>query len=362
MALGDNIRRDSLIPENGNGSIENEKSNCHAIFNGFHNPILITDEQGEISFANKATALLWSYSTEELVGQPISKVLNYKSQRAFDKNGQTIPILISESVAQTDKGAIYTYFIRRAEQEQTSAKVMTEEARDAAITLEGTRIIECNKQALVSFGLDTKSKVIGSDIRDFSWKGLNGQIDQFKNHLEQAVTNHHHCFEWTFKKENGGKWFGEVDLYVHEMKGEMPIMQLLVRDITDRKLYEQRLLEVQRIAQIGSWSLNLADKKITWNEQLYHILAYPVNTVPSFERWTDRIHPEDLKRVSDTIQHAIDHKTISFKVTYRIQIPESGILKYVESNGEVELSDENEPIRIICTVQQVRITKGNLVV
>jgi PAS domain S-box-containing protein len=75
----------------------------------------------------------------------------------------------------------------------------------------------------------------------------------------------------------------------------------LVTDITDRKLMEAKLreseaqlIEAQRIAQIGSWMLDMKTKTITWSDELFRIFGYkPDEIVPSYEAYLRIVHPDD---------------------------------------------------------------------
>lgn len=358
MALGDNIKRDSLIPETENGkSMVADIANCHSIFNGFHNPILIANEMGEITFANKATALLWNYTTEELLGTPLLKVLNYKTQKAFDKSGQSMSVLISESVAQNNGKSVYTYFIRRAEHEEVSnAKAILEVSRDVVMSLKDDVITECNKQAVERFGLVAKHELIGRSILDFSADQQakdQPKTELLKTYLREIERESHSSFSWDFITKNGDTWFGAVDLYLYQSVGEHVVTHLIIKDVTEKKAYENKLIETYRISQLGSWTLNLKSGDVAWNDMLYDILEYPQTHEAAFESWTDRIHPDDIQRVSDSIKEAIDNKKDQFKISYRSIIPGTNQEKYLESNGRVQKDDQGNPTQIVCTVQDI---------
>ena len=113
MALGDNIKRDQLIPdnyENGNGHSSGltQHEDCQSIFNGFPNPILIANSEGLISFANKATQQLWQ---GDLQGKRLDALLNTEKKIAVKSDGIQVPISLSESKAQPNGEVLTTYFI-----------------------------------------------------------------------------------------------------------------------------------------------------------------------------------------------------------------------------------------------------------
>ncbi len=70
--------------------------------------------------------------------------------------------------------------------------------------------------------------------------------------------------------------------------------------------------------QISLWSWEPATGKTEWNENNYRLLGYEVGAVkPSYERWLDRLHPDDRVRVETTPAQAIQTRSVR-QLDYRV--------------------------------------------
>ena len=82
-------------------------------------------------------------------------------------------------------------------------------------------------------------------------------------------------------------------------------------DITERKQAEDALRksvkdlkETQRIAQIGSWRLDLASNQVEWTEELYRMYGFdPTLPVPPYTEHMKLFTPESWQRLSAALAH-----------------------------------------------------------
>jgi PAS domain S-box-containing protein len=102
---------------------------------------------------------------------------------------------------------------------------------------------------------------------------------------------------------------------------------LEVRDIT-RELESQRALAesderfhlVTRATNDAIWDWNFLDGTLWWNEGFEVMFGYPLATLErGIESWTNRIHPDDLDRVTHGIHAAIDGDATSWSDEYRFR-------------------------------------------
>src|ERR1700730_19200140 len=96
-------------------------------------------------------------------------------------------------------------------------------------------------------------------------------------------------------------------------------MQVVYRDISQRKEAEKKLLEseaslaaAQRVAHLGSWQRDLLDlddwahNPLRWSDEMFRLLGYDVGEVEATRANFDRaIHPEDLDRIRELMSAAI---------------------------------------------------------
>src|SRR5690606_33423475 len=69
----------------------------------------------------------------------------------------------------------------------------------------------------------------------------------------------------------------------------------------------EELAEAQRVAKVGSWSMDLTTQQLTWSAEAYRIVGYvPGSFDGTCERFFQVVHPDDLESVRQACQEAID--------------------------------------------------------
>ena len=99
--------------------------------------------------------------------------------------------------------------------------------------------------------------------------------------------------------------------------------------------------EAQRLSHTGSFGWKVSTGEIVWSEETYRIAGYDRATKPSLELILQRIHPEDVAFVQETIERASQAGT-DLDFEHRYVVP-GGSVKYVH-----------------VVAQAVRDEKGNL--
>ena len=88
----------------------------------------------------------------------------------------------------------------------------------------------------------------------------------------------------------------------------------------------QRLLEAQRLAQIGSWDWNMTTNELYWSPEMYRLfgLNEENQALIDYDRWQKMVHPDDLQKVRGVISTAL-------------KTGESGVVEYriCKLKGEV---------------------------
>lgn len=116
---------------------------------------------------------------------------------------------------------------------------------------------------------------------------------------------------------------------------------------------EARLLEAQKIAQLGSWEYNLVDNTLYWSEQVYRIFELdPDSFQPSYEAFLNAIHPDDRDKVNQTFHDSVVNREY-YEITHRLQLPNG--FKWVNECGHTHYDDQGKPVRSIGTIQDITI-------
>lgn len=130
-------------------------------------------------------------------------------------------------------------------------------------------------------------------------------------------------------------------------------------DITERKKAEEAmkeseylLKEAQRIAHIGSWANDLTTGKHTWSNETYNIFGVsPEKFTPTLASFFQCIHPDDRELVENSIKSSLTNEKSS-EVEYRIVLPD-GSIRFISGRGELKYDNQNKPLLISGTVQDI---------
>ncbi|HCX64454.1 MAG TPA: hypothetical protein DHN33_04500, partial [Eubacteriaceae bacterium] len=131
-----------------------------------------------------------------------------------------------------------------------------------------------------------------------------------------------------------------------------------IQDITDYKALEQRLkknlnllTQVQALAKLGSWELDLTvEKGLTCSEETLKI--YGISSEEweyTYEGFLKRVYPQD-KKIIDEIWEDIPKKP--FEMEFRI-VRSDGAVRNVHQRIEVIFNEKEEPVRAYGIIQDI---------
>ncbi|MDO8312195.1 MAG: PAS domain S-box protein [Sideroxyarcus sp.] len=135
--------------------------------------------------------------------------------------------------------------------------------------------------------------------------------------------------------------------------------QTIIRDITERKRAEEQLrrserslAEAQRLAQLGSWELDLESNVLTWSDESYRIFGIdPEKFGASYEAFLNVVHPEDRDWVNKAYTESVRDKE-PYDIVHRLQM-QDGRIKYVNEICETYYAEDGKPLRSIGTTHDI---------
>jgi len=160
--------------------------------------------------------------------------------------------------------------------------------------------------------------------------------------------------------KTGEEIWWEVEIApVTDESGRSRYFVAIERDVTERKRAEKalrkseaRLKEAQRVANIGSWEWNTADRKVIWSDELYRIFGLvPQSVTITVETFLKCVHPEEQEVMGRKIENMRRHPR-TLNETFRIVRPDGGV-RYVVARGEAASDGAPKPVRIVGTVQDI---------
>jgi diguanylate cyclase (GGDEF)-like protein/PAS domain S-box-containing protein len=119
----------------------------------------------------------------------------------------------------------------------------------------------------------------------------------------------------------------------------------------------QRLNEAQRIAQIGSWELNLASGMLFWSDEIYRIFEIDKTEFgASYEDFLDSIHPDERDLVSQAYAKSLESHA-PYEITHRLLMAD-GRIKWIHERGETVYDAQGKPLISKGTAQDVTARKS----
>ena len=130
-------------------------------------------------------------------------------------------------------------------------------------------------------------------------------------------------------------------------------------DITARKQAEQALkqstahmLEAQRIARLGNWSLDMVNDRLEVSEEIYRIAGVdPADLTHTYQGFLAFVHPDDRDAVHQAFMTALQERR-PHTVAHRVRRP-NGEVRWVEERGTADHDADGRALRARGTVQDI---------
>ncbi|MDR1994591.1 EAL domain-containing protein [Azonexus sp.] len=112
------------------------------------------------------------------------------------------------------------------------------------------------------------------------------------------------------------------------------------------------LREVQRIARLGNWTLDLRHDQLHWSEEMFRILEIDPQQQPaSASGYLAATHPDDREMVRAACEAAQAQRR-PCEIAHRLQFAD-GRIKYVHRQGEILFADDGTPLVAHGTLQDI---------
>jgi len=216
------------------------------------------------------------------------------------------------------------------------------------------RIISYNAYAAQLMGY-TEGDLLGHDVSLLHASShLNDQLFGMLMHQkETGITN----LDFPFRHKDGHTvWLnisgGFIDDQGHKLWTAV--------DITARKNAEaelQLLKERLEYAIEGNkdvvWDWDIVHDHLDISDQWHQIVGYTRQDVPyEIRQWRKRIHPDDRRRVIETIRRVMDEQTKFLDVEYRF-IHKNGRILWILTRAVTLYDDEGRAVRMVGTHRDI---------
>ncbi|MGB7442974.1 MAG: PAS domain-containing protein [Coleofasciculaceae cyanobacterium] len=296
----------------------------------------------------------------------------------IDSTGEVIGLLAvmdcSPLKNNSDKESILRIFAARAEAElerQLSEEALRRSEERWDLVLRG------NNDGIWDWNIET-----GETTRSPRWKQMLGYQDEeiadtndewtsrlHRDDVERVmaarwdylnkVTSHYAVEHRLRSKDGNYRWVLSRGQALWDENGKPVRMVGSTRDITERKLAEEKLRKseaslaaAQRVAHVGSWEFDLKTRKITWSEELFHIFGFELQQAePSYTQYFRRIYQDDRSLLRKTFEQIILTGKPD-ELDYRIVRPD-GSIRYLTGRGEAVTNKEGQIVYLFGTAMDI---------
>jgi len=183
----------------------------------------------------------------------------------------------------------------------------------------------------------------------------------FMASLEQSAAGMSACRqEWRhIHPLLGERWLECHAMPRREADGSL-IWNVFVMDVTERKEDERavienraRLLDAERLARFGHFSLDLRSGGWTLSESLCHLLGREPAAVLAYQKGLELVHSDDRAGLVDHMKRDVLEARLPLDHTYRMLRADDGQARWMHGLGALQCDSQGQPLRLLGTVQDV---------
>lgn len=115
----------------------------------------------------------------------------------------------------------------------------------------------------------------------------------------------------------------------------------------------RQLNELQEVAGLGSWELDLSTGIADWTRKEYLLLGYEDGEVEAIpDNFLNRIHKDDKERALKELERPFQDDNTNYEAEFRLVMPD-GYIRHVAERGKVIKDKSNKPIRYVGTTLDI---------
>jgi len=128
----------------------------------------------------------------------------------------------------------------------------------------------------------------------------------------------------------------------------------ITRHVDELRRLNEHLSIAQRVANVGSWQLNVRDDARSWSNEMYRILGIePAQRHPDTDTLLRIVHPDDRKEFFETRKRFMSGEGLPGEFEHRIVRVDNGEVRHVRERVEARLDEHNRPAYLFGTLQDI---------
>ncbi|MDP1596087.1 MAG: PAS domain S-box protein [Methylotenera sp.] len=176
--------------------------------------------------------------------------------------------------------------------------------------------------------------------------------------LESGVLN---TYEENVTTHEGVRTYSVAKGVMRDVQGNVTALFGISRDMTERKVMEDtlqdkafRLNEAERIANLGSWSLDHQTGGLTWSDHIYQLFEIDTKQFKAtYAAFLNAIHPDDRDAVNADYANSLKTQT-PYQIRHRLLMAD-GRIKWVEERCDTKFDTVGKPLVSHGTVQDITV-------
>ncbi|MBD3265234.1 PAS domain-containing protein, partial [bacterium] len=220
-----------------------------------------------------------------------------------------------------------------------------------------SRFLLCSKANAQLMGLSSAEEAVGKSDFDFHSSALAQKYYDDEQEIMRTGQPKIDMVEEVHDAFGHPNWYSTTKLPLYNAEGEIIGIVGTGRNITqtiqtERALQEsQELLNhAQKVARMGSWKLDLEQKKVSWSKQVYEIFE-----VEEFdgkrETFFSFVHPEDQRQIRNALNLSLQTH-VPYQIDHRIICP-NGKIKWVREYAEIVMGKKGTAKELVGNVQDI---------
>jgi len=235
-------------------------------------------------------------------------------------------------------------------------------ALDAIITIDTNETITFwNAQAEIIFGWkaeEVMGKLLSETIIPESFRKYH--VEGLKNYLKTGEGKALNVLlELSALRRNKEEFPIELTVIPIKQGGE-EFFCAFIRDITQRKKAEREITQandrfekVTKATNDAIYDWNIKDNTLYWGGGFNTLFGYDLEKIsPSLESWSEHIHPEDLERVTNSLNKVIESDQTFWTEEYRFK-REDGIFAHVIDRGIFIKNSKGESLQMVGSMTDI---------
>jgi PAS domain S-box-containing protein len=368
--------------------------------------IVVANGQGRIISCNRAASRLFGYTTEKLLGEPLTVLMPERYRQAHARglarieatgesrvigslvelhglrsNGEEFPIELSLATWKTGTGSYYSGIIRDISDRKKAAQALDklQHQHMLILTQAGEGIYGVDLDGNTTFVNASAAAMLGYRVEDLIGRHMHDVLHHTKPDGTPypasecpvyAATRDgrvHRVVDEVFWRKDGTSF--PVEYVSTPIREEDHVVGAVIvfRDITASKeaesalrASEERLELVIQGSSDGFWDGHVLPDEhwssprtpVWWSPRVKTMLGYSDEEFPDvLESWASRLHSEDRERVFAALTAHIEER-VPYDVEYRL-LAKSGEYHWVRARGQAIWNADGRVVRMAGSLQSL---------